>query len=203
MTVSIDVVHTSGITAVQLEFDGVNHTMSNEGDMYYYTWAPISVTTIPYTLYMESQSGTWNTLSDSVLVVDTTDPTWVTAPTDRVLVFGESFSMQLVASDLSGIADWAVDDDVNFEITDGLLTNKTVLAPGGYSLEVTVTDNEGNSLSTTFRVAVVESLTIPTTTPGQPTTPDSSILVIVALVGIIAILTILLLLQRKKYIKTS
>ena len=143
-----------------------------------------------------------------MLVVDTTAPEWTSAPTDKVLIYGEAFSLQLSATDLSGIAEWTINDEINFDIINGLVTNKTTLVPGGYSLEVTVTDNEGNSLSATFRVAVLESLTIPTTTPttipttnstspGEPFPTESSLLIIAALVGVIAVLVIYIVFQRR------
>lgn len=148
------------------------------------------------------ESGTWNTLSDNVLVVDTTAPEWTSAPTDKVLVYGEAFSLQITATDLSGIAEWTINDEVNFEIIDGLVTNKTTLVPGGYGLEVTVTDNECNSLSATFRVAVLESLTIPTSTSttsttssGEPIPTDSSLLIMAALIGVIVVLVIYIVFQ--------
>ena len=208
VTVSIDVIHTSGIASVEIEYDGVNHTMTNVGETFSYTWTPTSTSTNPYTIFMKSQSGTWNTLSDNVLVVDTTAPEWTSAPTDKVLIYGEAFSLQLSATDLSGIAEWTINDEINFDIINGLVTNKTTLVPGGYSLEVTVTDNEGNSLSATFRVAVLESLTIPTTTPttipttnstspGEPFPTESSLLIIAALVGVIAVLVIYIVFQRR------
>jgi len=200
VTVSIDVTHTSGMTSVEIEYGGANHSMFNVGDTFSYTWIPSSTSINPYTLFMLSQSGTWNTLSDSVLVVDTTAPEWTSAPTDRVLIYGEAFSLQVTASDLSGIAEWTINDDINFEIMDGLVTNKTILAPGGYDLEITVTDNEGNSLSATFRVAVLESLTVPTTgltSPVETILPDGSLLIIATLVGVIAVLVIFIIFQRR------
>jgi hypothetical protein len=203
MTISIDVSHTTGINQVQLEYDGANHTMSKTGDSFSHTWTPDSVGTTAYTVYMEPYSGFWTTVSDSVGIVDTTAPTWVPDPADKVLVFGEALSYQLTATDLSGIANWAIDDTTNFEIADGLVTNKTVLAPGGYHLTVSVTDNEGNSLSSAFIVAVLESTatattTTGTTTPTQPVPFDGSIWIIAALAGVIVVLVIFIVLQNRK-----
>ena len=214
LTVSIDVTHSSGITSVQIEFDGANHTMSNEGDMYYCTWVPSSVGNIPYTLYMESQSGTWNTLSDSVLVVDTTAPSWVSMPIDQVLYLGESLSYQLAATDLSGISSWTIDDEINFQIEDGLITNRVELALGAYELKITAMDTEGNSVSSTIRIAVVSpptSTTTTTTTTGTPTSTtnstttseqpipvDLSGLVIAALLGVIVLLVVFIIIQNRR-----
>ncbi|MFW9891034.1 MAG: DNRLRE domain-containing protein [Candidatus Thorarchaeota archaeon] len=194
LAVSINVTHISGIDQVLIEYDGMNHTMTRSDDSFSYTWTPDSVGTIPYTVYMEPNSGIATTVSGSFGVVDTTAPTWNPAPADKVLVFGEELSYQLMATDLSGIASWTISDTTNFNIIDGLLTNNTILAVGGYHLTVTVTDNEGNSLSATIRVAVLESLTIPTTSPIPP---DGSIFIIIALVGVIAVLVLLLIFQRR------
>ena len=174
MSVSIDVTHTSGINQVAIEYDGVNHTMSHVGDTYSHSWIPSSAGSIPYTIFMESFVGTWNTVSDSAAVVDTTSPEWVTPPSDKVIFYEDVFELQLVATDLSGIDTWTVNDTVNFDITDGLITNKTVLTPGGYILSVTVNDTEGNSLTGTFIVAVLETVTITTTTTTITTTTTTT-----------------------------
>jgi hypothetical protein len=195
MTISIDVTHTTGIVQVQLEYDGMNHTMSKSGDTFSYTWTPDSVGTIAYTVYMEPFSGLWTTVSDSIGIVDTTAPAWAPAPADKVLMFGEALSYQLTATDLSGIASWIIDDTLNFEVADGLVTNKTVLSPGGYHLTVTVTDNEGNSISSTFIVAVLESTT---TTPTQPVPFGDSIWIIGALTGVIVVLVVIIVMQNRR-----
>lgn len=215
MTISIDVTHTSGIMSVEIEYDGSNHSMSKSGDTYSHTWTPGSVAIIPYTVFMQSQSGTWNTLHDSIEVVDKTPPDWVSAPTDKVLFYGDPLSIQFTATDLSGIASWTVSDTVHFDITNGLLTNKTTLQPGGYFLNVTVTDNEGNSLSSTFYVAVLQNTdtttttttttgttsTTPTTTSG--TTPPAELdpiipMIIIGLVIVIAILLAVIVIQHRQ-----
>ncbi len=147
---------------------------------------------------MESNSRTWSTIHGSFVVVDTTAPTWVSTPADKVVDYGDALSYQLTASDLSGIASWTIDDTTNFEITDGLVTNRTVLALGVYDLEVTVTDNEGNSLSGSFRVAVVVSETTSPTTSIQPTALEELGWIIAVLVGVIVFMTIIILMQHRK-----
>ncbi len=90
------------------------------------------------------------------------------------------------------------------------MTNKTVLAPGGYYLNVTVTDNEGNSLSETFIVAVLPSTTTTTTTSTTTTTTgtnttttqtipiDGLSWMIPVLVGMIVILAVFIVIQSRK-----
>ncbi|MHA1963939.1 MAG: CBM96 family carbohydrate-binding protein [Candidatus Thorarchaeota archaeon] len=196
MTVSLDVTHIAGVKQVLLEYDGSNHTMMESDDTYSYTWIPSATGGSPYTIYMESYSRTWATVSDSVGVIDTTSPTWVPAPADKVLLFGESLSYQLTATDLSGIASWTINDEINFEIIDGLVTSKTVLAIGGYYLNVTVTDNEGNSVSGTFIVAVIAATG--TTQPAADLT-----WVVAGLIGVIVVLVVLVYIQNRKIVAVS
>jgi hypothetical protein len=198
MTISINVTHITEIKQVLIEYGGTNHTMSKSGDSFSHTWTPDSAGTLPYTVYMEPNSGVWTTVSDSVGVVDTTAPAWVPAPADKVLEYGEMLSYQLTATDLSGIASWVINDTINFDITDGLVTNRVALAPGAYRLNVTVTDTEGNSISGTFIVAVLDSSTTPTTTPTQPTPFDSMGWIIAALAGVIVVLIIIIVVQSRK-----
>ncbi|MGY5873430.1 MAG: DNRLRE domain-containing protein [Candidatus Thorarchaeota archaeon] len=191
MTVSIDVTHLTGIRQVQLEHDGLNHTMSNEIDTFSYSWPPLSTGDVYFTVYMESNSRTWSTVIDGFVVVDTTAPTWITVPADKVLEFGEDLSYQLTATDLSGIANWTISDNTNFEIIDGLVSNRVVLAPGGYHLNITVTDNEGNSISGTFIVAVLVSGT-------QPSGFGELSWIIPVLIGVIVVLVLVIIIQTRK-----
>jgi len=219
MSVSIDVTHTSGINQVLIEYDSVNHTMSNIGNTYSHSWTPSSAGSNPYTIYMESFVGTWNTASESAAVVDTTAPTWVISPSDKVIFFGDTLELQLEAYDLSGIDSWAINDTINFAISaTGLITNATVLNPGGYVLSVTVNDTEGNDISATFIVAVLETGSTTTTTTTTTTTstttvtsptdtnttttepPDVStyIMIIITMGGVIAVLVIFIIIQSRK-----
>jgi len=204
ITISIDVTHTSGILSVEIEYGGLNHSMSNLGDTYSYTWTPDSVAIIPYMIFMQSQSGSWNSLSDSIVVVDSTPPEWISAPTDKVLFYGDSLSIQFTATDLSGIASWTVSDTVHFEIENGLLTNKTTLEPGGYFLNVTVSDNEGNSLSSTFYIAVLQTSTTTETTSNTtgtnlpPLLDPVVLIIIIGLVIVIVVLLVIIIMQHKK-----
>ena len=203
MTFSIDVTHLTGISQVQLEYEGTNHSMSNIGDTFSYTWIPGSAGDVLWTIYMEPQSGVVSSTTESFEVVDTTAPTWNPPPADKVLMFGEDLSYQITATDLSGIASWTINDD-NFQIVDGLVTNLDPLELGGYHLNVTVTDNEGNSRSATFIVAVIALTTTTTTstntttTSTQPIPIDGLYLVIIALIGVVVVLVLVIVIQSRK-----
>ncbi|MFW9985527.1 MAG: NosD domain-containing protein [Candidatus Odinarchaeota archaeon] len=90
-----------------------------------------------------------------VTVQDTTSPTWVTSPTDQILVYATSLEYQLEATDLSGIDRWVIDDEVNFTISStGLLANTIFLSPGIYPLTISVYDPYDNELSANITITV-------------------------------------------------
>ena len=205
ITIMVDVVHISGINEVMIEFNALNHTMNHEyGTTYEYTWVPSSTGTILWTIFMEAVTGTWNTYSDSSDIQDTTSPTWLTAPYDKVLYEGESLSVQFSASDLSGIGSWSINDTVHFQVTDGLVENRVELQPGGYPLTIIATDNEGNSISGEFIVAVLElpESTTGTTTTSTSTTEqfpiDTAGIVIIGLLAVIVVLVLVIVFQARK-----
>jgi hypothetical protein len=63
VTVSLNVTYFLGVSEVLMEFDGSNHTMAVVGNTYSYTWAPDEVGNVTYTIYMESNIGTWSSVS--------------------------------------------------------------------------------------------------------------------------------------------
>ncbi len=92
----------------------------------------------------------------SVNVQDTTDPTWDQLPTDQVVRYDLGLNCKVNASDLSGIDYYWVNDTSRFEVDgNGVITNKTVIPVGVYSLEVRAYDPYGNSVSATFNVTVL------------------------------------------------
>jgi large repetitive protein len=105
----------------------------------------------------------------AITIVDTTLPIWLSVLDDTVVNYGAGFSFQFAAYDLSGIGSWNVNDEINFTIEDGLLSNITTLASGIYNLSVTVDDIYGNNATVWFTLTVLES-TITTSSPTTTTT---------------------------------
>ena len=66
--VSINVTYFLGINEVVIEYDGSNHTMTNVGDTYSYSWTPDAIGEVNFTIYMESAVGTWNVVDSSFMV---------------------------------------------------------------------------------------------------------------------------------------
>jgi len=105
------------------------------------------------------------TVSVKPQIQDTTPPEWIVAPTDQTISFGEFLVLQLAVWDESGIDYWWSNDTTHFVVNEfGLIRNNTVLLSGIYSLNVTVSDTYGNSVSAVFTITVTpppQDLTAP------------------------------------------
>ncbi|TFG27083.1 hypothetical protein EU527_18985 [Candidatus Thorarchaeota archaeon] len=127
--------------------------------------------------------------SSSVTVTDTTGPSWVTIPTDQEITVGESFSYQVIASDLSGIGSYSLNDTVHFQISAmGLITNTVPLEIGIYGLQITIVDIYGNELTAAITVTVIAA-------PPSDMTPY---LILAVGVGAIIIVLALVIFMKKQ-----
>ncbi|MGY5878752.1 MAG: right-handed parallel beta-helix repeat-containing protein [Candidatus Thorarchaeota archaeon] len=154
--------------------------------------ALLEVGTYVITVHANDTSGNEIFEEISIIVADTFDPAWVVTPTDQVILKNETFSYQLSAFDFAGIS-WALDNTTYFSISgDGLITNTTILAPGIYYLEITVTDGHSNSISTTIMITVNDTVT--------PTPPIDPAMVALAIGGIgagVVIILIVVVVKKK------
>ena len=109
----------------------------------------------PYTQYCSA--------SFKITVEDTIDPTWVFVPTNQDVEFGDGLNYDLDASDLSGIADWWLNDTTYFIIDDvtGVITNVGQVPVGEYWLEVRAYDPYNHNCSAIFKISVQDT-TAPT-----------------------------------------
>ncbi|MHA2265609.1 MAG: right-handed parallel beta-helix repeat-containing protein, partial [Candidatus Thorarchaeota archaeon] len=110
-----------------------------------------------YMVFVYHVSGRSDNSSSYVDVYDTTDPSWVTPPSDQEIELGTMLSYLLEVTDFSGVS-WSVNDTVHFTVTDGLITNNTVLDWGDYGLNVTAVDAYSNSISHTIRIRVRDTI---------------------------------------------
>ena len=91
----------------------------------------------------------------TVYVRDTTPPSWDETPQGVSVEFGTAISLQFSATDLSGVHYWSVDDTARFVITNrGWLLNRTPLAVGEYSLNISVFDIYDNCRSVIITITV-------------------------------------------------
>ncbi len=180
----------------------------------------IPLTVDDYELTVRSSDYIRNTIQATIVisVVDSTPPTWTTTPTNQEINETDAFAYQLQATDLSPLT-WSVNDTVHFAVSsEGLLTNTSVLSPGEYGLNVTVSDESGNAASAAFTLTVLELTTTTTTTTSTTTsttitstttsgttttgtgTPHSDLLLvtlIVGAIGAVVVVTILFIMRKR------
>ncbi|MFX0104200.1 MAG: S8 family serine peptidase [Candidatus Hodarchaeota archaeon] len=104
--VSISITDLSGINQVVIEFEGSNHSMVGVGSntWQYDTWVPSFTGIYPYTIYMEDNYDHWNSVSNSIQVVDTISPTCIILTNNTSpLELGNSRLIQVKVVDISDI----------------------------------------------------------------------------------------------------
>ena len=115
------------------------------------------------TVHVADIYGNTLTARFTVTVVDTTPPQWGASLHDQTLGYGERLSYQLVATDLSGLDSWWLNDTINFKIDAfGLVTDVALLDEGSYGLKVWVNDTHGNLQWGVFRVEALAQESIVT-----------------------------------------
>jgi len=86
---------------------------------------------------------------------DNVPPSWVVPPTDQTVEYGHSFTYDLDATDSAGIGRWEVSPTSLFSISSaGVITSRSILSVGEYSVQVWVYDTQNNYRTGTFRVRV-------------------------------------------------
>ena len=106
-TIQINATDLSGISQVLIEIDGTNYTMANIGGTIweYNSWTPITTGLKLYTILTNDTEGNWNTLDDSITVQDTVHPSLTSlVESADPLEFGQTETIQINATDLSGIS---------------------------------------------------------------------------------------------------
>jgi hypothetical protein len=94
----------------------------------------------------------------TIIVQDTTPPTWITAPTDQVIELGTAFSYDLDATDALGLQQWSINDTTHFTIdAAGVITSLDALPVATYGLRVQITDTSNNPLIGIFSVKVQDT----------------------------------------------
>ncbi|MDF1541000.1 MAG: hypothetical protein P1Q69_19040 [Candidatus Thorarchaeota archaeon] len=164
---TINATDPSGVDSYWLTGDS-NFTIDSSGLITNTTF--LAVDWYYVTVHVNDTFGHETAESFHIDVSDTIAPEWVTTPTDQEILETDSFSYQLYATDLAGILLWNVNDTNHFAISgDGLITNILTLTPGVYGLNITVVDNNLNSLSITIEITVTAVTTTTTTTTGTTT----------------------------------
>jgi len=96
------------------------------------------------------------------LDIETSAPTWVETPENKIVELGFDFRYDLNATDPSGISKWWINDTINFEIdVDGVIANIQPLSVGNYGLQVWANDTLNNIETDEFTLTVQDT-TAPT-----------------------------------------
>lgn len=134
-----------------------------------------------YTLVISVNDTSNNIISKQIIVtviqrqeVDITAPQFLVLPTNQVSELGTPLSYSIECSDTSGISKYIVNDTIYFEVNNnGILTNKTTLKKGVYSLNVSVNDTLNNINNAIFSVSVRD-----TTKPVFDPEPENEVIAI-------------------------
>ncbi|MFX1475880.1 MAG: cadherin repeat domain-containing protein, partial [Promethearchaeota archaeon] len=156
-----------------MDLSGVDHWTLNDtshfslSTTYYQGWGSTAQITstgtlslgnygLNLTVYDNYDNGRFVTFT--VIVQDTTPPTWITAPTNQVIELGSAFSYDLDATDTVGLQQWSINDTTRFAIdADGVITSLDPLPVATYGLRVQITDTSNNPLIGTFSVKVQDT----------------------------------------------
>jgi hypothetical protein len=106
-----------------------------------------------------------NVVVSNTIDIDLAGPRYIDEPTDQIINEGEEFRYVINATDVHYVDpdSWTVNDTANFVIgRSGILHNATVLSPGVYGLEVSVSDSPGNTRTAIFSVTVLPAVFDPT-----------------------------------------
>ena len=131
-----------------------------------------------YFLNISVNDTSGNVLSEVITITilpDSNAPEWVTIPTDQIVLEGVSFSYDVNATDDVAIAEYFINDTNNFNIdaVTGVITNASVLDLGEFSLNISVSDVNGNILSEIITITIEQDLS----PPEWVTVPDDQITV--------------------------
>ncbi len=211
-TIRIDINDFAGIYQALIEFEGVNHSMTNiYGNTWHYdSWTPNNWITYQYIIYMEDNSDNWNFVIANITVQDTTSPSlpvFANSPSGDVsgtLVFDWEDG-----NDPSGILYYIliIDNETDPYATPGYVhifntTNvgsnssyyelSEVLPLGRYYYFLAQIDGVGHQSSFTMGTFTVVSID-----NGTPGNNNLMIIVIIALVSVIGSVAAIVIVRKK------
>ena len=164
-TIRINTSDPSGINQVLIEFEGSNHSMTDgDGDMWQYdSWIPNSIGSKSYTIWMEDNNNNWNSTSGSILVIDTTAPTYSELiESADPLPLGQNETITITATDASGInvvyleyggANYSMNI---ISVNRWSWSNWMPSSEGTYSYKIYMQDNQNNwNFTDSFNITVL------------------------------------------------
>ncbi|MFX0104203.1 MAG: lamin tail domain-containing protein [Candidatus Hodarchaeota archaeon] len=164
--ISINVDDKSGINQVLIELEGLNYTMVNIGNdtWHYDAWSPSSTGTYFYTIYMEDMNNNWNTVTESIRVVDDGPPSYSNlVESADPLELGSTEIITIDAYDESGINQVYIEiEGVNYTMTHiggdtWQFDNWTPSTLGTYSYTIYIEDIDNNGINITNSITVLDT----------------------------------------------
>jgi len=119
-----------------------------------------------HTIELEVYHISGHSIGDSTTadVEDLTPPSDIQGPSHITIIVGDAISTQYSAEDPSGIAQWDVNDTINFAIdSSGLLTSITDLPIGEYYIQICAQDPYGHLTFLDVTITVNEAAGLPPT----------------------------------------
>lgn len=168
-TIRINTSDPSGINQVLIEFEGSNHSMTHvSGDMWQHdSWIPNSIGSKSYTIWMEDNNNNWNSTSGSILVIDTTGPTYsdlIESADPLPLGQNETISIKVFDSPGSGVNQVVLEYDSSNHTMNNIGANTWSWSNWKPSSEDTFTykmymqDNQNNwNVTNSFNITVIIS----------------------------------------------
>ena len=141
---------------------------------------------------------------DNIVVSDTIDidqvGPFLSNPGNQEIQEGESFLLDLEASDYSGISTWWVNDTEHFMIdSGGDIDNATILTSGRYGIRVSVNDTSNYVSSVEFTLIVsTASSTSTTNTTSSGGETDTMMLILIAGSAVVVIIVLVVVIKVKR-----
>lgn len=166
-TFNVDVTDSeTSVNTVLIELESTNYTMSNTvGNTYEYNWTPSISGSKDYIIYAEDTEGSWNSISGSINVIDTTIPILSNlVESADPLELGQTETIQINTTDLSGISQVLIEiETVNYTMTNILETiweynSWTPTSTGLKLYSIYASDTEGNWNSISNDITVRDTI---------------------------------------------
>jgi len=165
--IQINVSDFSEILQVKIQFEGLNHSMSNiGGDIWQYSaWTPKMVGNYTYVIYMEDKMNNWNSTIGTIEVIDTTPPTHSNLiESSDPLELGQTEVIQINVSDLAGVFQVKIEfEGLNHSMSNigGNIWQYNSWTPNNwilYQYRIHMEDNNGNWNRITNNITVQDTI---------------------------------------------
>ncbi|MFW9820690.1 MAG: hypothetical protein ACFFE5_13860, partial [Candidatus Thorarchaeota archaeon] len=153
VSITVNCTDLSNINLVKIEYLSSNHTMLNlTGEIWQYNiWTPETSGNLTYIIWVEDNNNNWASISDWILVQDTTPPTYTDlTESANIIELGEQLTISINATDLADIKSVSIE----YETSNHTMANIggdiwqynswVPTSIGNYTYTIYITDNNDN-----------------------------------------------------------